>query len=46
MTEIHFLVEEAPESGFVARAMGAVFLPRRTASTACMLRFAMQYVAT
>lgn len=23
MTEIHFLVEEAPEGGFVARAMGA-----------------------
>jgi len=23
MTEIHFLVEEAPEGGFIARAMGA-----------------------
>jgi hypothetical protein len=23
MTEIHFIVEEAPEGGFVARAMGA-----------------------
>lgn len=23
MTEIHFIVEEAPESGFIARAMGA-----------------------
>lgn len=23
MTEIHFLVEEAPEGGYVARAMGA-----------------------
>jgi hypothetical protein len=23
MTEIHFVVEEAPEGGFVARAMGA-----------------------
>lgn len=23
MTEIHFLVEEAPEGGFIARAVGA-----------------------
>ncbi len=23
MTEIHFIVEDAPEGGFVARAMGA-----------------------
>lgn len=23
MTEIHFIVEEAPEGGFIARAMGA-----------------------
>lgn len=23
MTEIHFIVQEAPEGGFVARAMGA-----------------------
>jgi hypothetical protein len=23
MTEIHFIVEEAPEGGYVARAMGA-----------------------
>jgi len=23
MTEIHFIVEEAPEGGFVARALGA-----------------------
>jgi hypothetical protein len=23
MTEIHFLVEDAPEGGFIARAMGA-----------------------
>lgn len=23
MTELHFIVEEAPEGGFVARAMGA-----------------------
>lgn len=23
MTEIHFLVEEAPEGGFIARAIGA-----------------------
>jgi hypothetical protein len=23
MTEIHFVVEEAPEGGFIARAMGA-----------------------
>lgn len=23
MTEIHFIVEEAPEGGFVARAVGA-----------------------
>ena len=23
MTEIHFLVEEAPEGGYIARAMGA-----------------------
>lgn len=26
MTEIHFIVEEAPEGGFVARAMGADIL--------------------
>ena len=26
MTEIHFLVEAAPEGGFIARAMGASIL--------------------
>ena len=46
MAEIHFLVEEAPEGGFTARAMGPLFLPRRTISTICTRRSVMWCIAT
>jgi len=46
MSEIHFIVEEALEGGYVARAVGADILPRPMTCPACTPRFATQCIAT
>lgn len=46
MTEIHFIVEEAPEGGYVARAMGADIFTDGDDFTRYMSRCVMPSAAT
>ncbi len=46
MNELIFMVEEAPEGGFVARALEESLLPKPTRLPSCLARFVMQCFVT
>lgn len=46
MGELIFMVENAPEGGYTARALGASILPKLTISRTCERRFVTQFGVT